>query len=210
MTSPHAMPEEGTRALLARALEGDTTAFWQLAERHQRMIYATAFGILRDHDMASDVVHDVYIRAFSTLGNLRSPDALGAWLHKMARNMSYEKLRKAGRLEREAERALPPLVISVPDLLIREEELRLLEQALNELPENHRIVLGFKYMDHMSCRQIAETLDIGIEAAKSRLFEARRALRARMMAAEEPPAIPPAEHHRGGHTHGSRTHEAES
>jgi len=179
-------------ALLRRALDGDASAFWRLIEPHRQMIFATSLGVTRDPEKAEDIAHDVYIRAFSTLGNLRTNSRLAGWLHTMARNISYEHLRKSDRDARFAEKPQPspPPVISVPDMLVREQDLSLLGDAMADLPEPHRIVLGFKYLNNMSCREISDTLGIGVEAAKSRLFEARKALRARMKAAEEKSAAP--------------------
>lgn len=184
-------------ATYRRAVSGDTEAFWDLVRPFERIVFSTALGVVRDPDRAQDVVHDTYVRAFSTLGNLRSPDKVGPWLHSMARNIAHETLRKSERLERVAAQAPHPVVVSVPDLLIAEEELRSLEVQLRELPEPHRVVLGLKYMNNLSCLQIAELLGIGVEAAKSRLFEARKALRARMKAADDKAANPPAPTARG-------------
>jgi RNA polymerase sigma-70 factor (ECF subfamily) len=191
---PH---QANATAAYRRAVSGDPDAFWELVRPFERIVFSTALGVVRDPDRAQDVVHDTYVRAFSTLGNLRSPEKVGPWLHSMARNIAHETLRKSERHERAATQAPLPVVVSVPDLLIAEEELRLLEAQLRELPEPHRVVLGLKYMNNLSCQQIAELLGIGVEAAKSRLFEARKALRARMKAAEQKAATPPAPSVRG-------------
>lgn len=174
--------------LLRRALDGDTAAFWELMRGREQMVYAVAVGITRDGDAAAEVAHDVYLRAFSTLGSLRSVDALGGWLYAMTRNLAHERHRREVRQERIRANAPPQQVISVPDMLMKEEEFARMQAAMDELPEAHRIVLGLKYANGMKCHEIAETLGIGMEAAKSRLFEARRALRARMAAAERPAA----------------------
>lgn len=180
-------------ALYERSLEGDTEAFWELIRPSERLIFSAALGVMRDPERAQDVVHDVYVRAFSTLGNLRSPTKLNWWLYSMGRNVAHEHLRRQGRQERiKGDPRSHPEVISVSEMMIAEEELRMLTEAMDGLPEAHREVLTLKYMNHFSCKEIAETLDIGVEAAKSRLFEARKLLRKRMMAAEKPAANSPA------------------
>jgi len=177
---------ETPERLLRRALEGDTAAFWELMRGRERMVYTVAVGITRDADAAAEVAHDVYLRAFSTLGNLRSADSIGSWLCTMTRNMAHERHRRELRQERIRENAPPDRIVSVPDMLMKEEELAIMQAAMDGLPEAHRIVLGLKYANGMKCHEIAETLGIGEEAAKSRLFEARKALRARMAAADRP------------------------
>lgn len=186
-------PPDGkhSESVLRKAMNGDVDAFWELIQPYERTIYAVALGILRDPEKAQDIVHDVYLRAFSTLGNLRSPEKLAGWLYTMTRNIAHEHQRKERRDEKLPQVMPAQFVISVPDMLIREEELQALEAAMQTLPEAHRIVLGMKYMSSMSCREIAETLGIGLEAAKSRLFEARRVLRVRLRAANKKAATRP-------------------
>ena len=187
----------GGSAVYRRAVSGVPEAFWELVRPFERIVFSTALGVVRDPDRAQDVVHDTWVRAFSTLGNLRSPDKVGPWLHSMARNIAHETIRKAERMVRNLSQAPSPEIVSVPSLMMAKEELQLLEVQLRELPEPHRVVLSLKYMNNLSCLQIAELLGIGIEATKSRLFEARRALRARMKAAETTAATNPASQRRG-------------
>lgn len=182
--------DQNVEALLKRAVEGNPDAFWALVQQHEQMLFAVALGILKDGEAAQDVVHDVYVRAFSTLGNLRSSSRLGSWLYTMTRNLAFEYLRKVERQRKIAKLKPPEAVISVPDMLIQEEEFRMMDEAMQDLPETHRVVLGLKYLNHMSCKEIAQTLGIGLEAAKSRLFEARKALRVRIKAAEKNAAHP--------------------
>ncbi|MCB2156390.1 RNA polymerase sigma factor [bacterium] len=189
--------EQSRKQLLARAVEGDTKAFWKLVRPCERTIHAVAYGVTGDPEMTRDIAHDTFVRAFSTLGNLRSESRLSSWLYSMARNIAHEHLRKAERGRRALANQPAPEVISVPEMLVEKERLRQLEEALHSLPEPHRVVLGLKYMNNMSCREIADALDIGLEAAKSRLFEARKVLRARMEAADRTAATDPAQHTRG-------------
>ncbi len=175
-----------------RSLEGDTEAFWELIRPSERLIFAAALGVMKDQERAQDVVHDVYVRAFTTLGNLRSPSKLSWWLYSMGRNVAHEHLRKQGRQEKLAtDPRSRPEVISVPEMMIHEEELIMLSEAMADMPEAHREVLTLKYMNGFSCKEIAQTLEIGVEAAKSRLFEARKLLRKRMKAAGKPAANAP-------------------
>ncbi len=191
--------DPGTQeALYRKATSGDAEAFWELVRPHEKLVFAVALGILRDGEQAQDVVHDTYVRAFGTLGSLRSPARISSWLYGMGRNIAHEHLRKRQRADRLAQEPPPqPEVVPVSEMLIREEEMTLLERCIRELPEQHRIVLGLRYMQNLSCKDIAAVLDIGLEAAKSRLFEARKALHRRMTAAHERVANPPAPSVRG-------------
>ena len=186
--SPQSPPNE---ALLEQARRGTPDAFWTLVQPHERMVNAVAIGIMRDTERAHDVVQDTWIRAFSTIGNLRDGTRVGAWLATMARHVASEHIRRNDRQIRQAHKIPTANVVSVPDLLIHEEELQQLNRHLEQLPESYRVILTMKYMANLSCKDIADALGIGLEAAKSRLFEARRTLRIRMTAEVEA-ATPPA------------------
>lgn len=190
----NASPESpSSEALLEQARRGVPDAFWSLIHPHERMVNAVAIGIMRDTERAHDVVQDTWIRAFSTIGNLRDGTRVGSWLASMARHVASEHIRRNERQARHAQQAPMAHVVSVPNLLIHEQELQQLNRHLEQLPESYRVILSMKYMANLSCRDIAEALGIGIEAAKSRLFEARRTLRIRMTAETESVTSPAAQ-----------------
>lgn len=174
--------------LFKKAVAGDTNAFWSLIEPYSRLIYAIAFGIFNDPDQAQDILHDVYLEAFRSLGNLRNPNRFSAWLNTLTHNLCYEALRKKSRAKQKMSDVFlhQPRVMLVYEVLVKEEELKQLESALNTLPEPFRVILGLKYMNQYSCAEIAEILGISVAAVKSRLFEARKLLATRMTAAAQP------------------------
>ena len=71
-------------------------------------------------------------------------------------------------------------VVRVSEMARKEKWLNQMEDSMQHLPEPFRVILGMKYMNSYSCRQIAEILDISVPAVKSRLFEARKLLARRM------------------------------
>ncbi|GAB4318001.1 MAG: RNA polymerase sigma factor [Candidatus Sumerlaeia bacterium] len=169
-------------ALHRRAVEGDTEAFWALIEPFGGLIFSVAFGMLNDADRAHDVLHDVYVQAWRSLGGLRRSERLASWLYSMTRHRCSDLMRRDARADhslREAA-ARQPQVIPIYDVLIRNEDLQRMSEAVAGLPEAFREVLALKYMSGLKCREIAEALDISLSAVKTRLFEARRLLARRM------------------------------
>ena len=180
--SPKRFSDEAMRLRFKRAAEGDQDSFWALIEPYGGLIYSVAFGIMKDSERAQGILHEVYIAAFHSLDNLRNPGRLGAWLYTITRNLCYDILRKEKRIrEKKGDYYRSrPRVIPINEVLVQKEEFRLLGEAVLTLPEHFRVVLGLKYMNQYSCRDISEVLNISIEAVKSRLFEARKLLRRRM------------------------------
>ncbi|MFH0795010.1 MAG: RNA polymerase sigma factor [bacterium] len=168
-----------------KAVQGNEEAFWALIEPFGGLIYSVAYAILKDHERSRDILHEAYIKSYASLSNLRDPDKLSSWLHSLTRNLCYDAMRKDSRLGRVAPQLFEhgARVVSITEAtesLIKKEELESLEKALASLPEPFRLILGMKYMNRYSCKEIALALDIGVEAVKSRLFEARRLVARRM------------------------------
>jgi RNA polymerase sigma-70 factor (ECF subfamily) len=166
------------QSLYDRACAGDGDAYWQLVLPHRGLIYAVAFGLVRSHERAEDLLHDVLVHAFRTLPNLREVDRLPSWLYTVARNRILDALRRESRTRRVmAASAHEPRVIPMGERLEKEAWLTTMETAMEGLPEPFRLILAMKYMNHYKIDQIAEMLDITPAAAKSRLFHARKLLR---------------------------------
>lgn len=164
--------------LFKRAKKGDADAFWKLVSPYRGLVYSVALGILKDHERAEDQLHDVLVTAFKSLANLRDPAKLASWLHSLTRFRTMELIRKEQRLRGALHQspALTP-VVSVAELAEKERWLTHMEDALQHLPEPFRVILGMKYMNDYSCKEMAEILDISVPAVKSRLFEARKLLK---------------------------------
>lgn len=180
MTQAEGLTTLEAEALYRRAESGDPDAFWSLVTPHEGKVHAVAYGMTRDVERARDIAHDTFLRAFSTLGNLRSPAKVGSWLCSMARNIAREQGRREMRHDKAVAQAPEAPVIPISDVMIEAQEFEHLSLVLESLPEPHRVVLSMKYMDDLSCKEIADALEIGVEAAKSRLFEARRLVKLRM------------------------------
>jgi RNA polymerase sigma-70 factor (ECF subfamily) len=167
--------------LFHRACRGDREAFWSLILPFRGLIYSVALGMCGNEEQAQDQLHDVLLLAFRSISNVREPQHLASWLHSVTRNHILDVLRREKRL-RAVTRDLAPdeagaQVLPFCVVAEREASLGRLEAAMARLPEPFRVVLGLKYMNQYSYRQIAEILGLSAEAVKSRLFEARKLLR---------------------------------
>jgi len=68
--------------LLSRAFDGDEQAFDKLVSKHRQRLYATAFRVTRNHELASDAVSDALIRLYRTGHSFRFESKLPTWLHR--------------------------------------------------------------------------------------------------------------------------------
>ena len=174
--------EERIIQLFRKAVRGDRDAFWQLIEPMGGLIYSVALGIMKDPERARDILHESYVKAFTTLNNVRDPLRLASWLHSMVTRLCYDVMRRDAREARGRIEVMShtPRVVPIDKVLIKEQELGCLEDALSALPEPFRVILSMKYMNRYSCQEIAGALSLAVGTVKSRLYEARKLLARRM------------------------------
>lgn len=176
--------------LIELAVAGDSGAFRAIMQRNNRRIYRVARGILGDDAEAEDAVQDTYLKAFQNLSGFRGDSTLATWLTRIAINEALGRKRKRrsmvdlGHLDtideqREARVLIfPGFANSNPEAeAARAEIRRLLEAALDDLPDAFRVVFVMREIEQMSTEETADQLHLVPETVKTRLHRARRLLR---------------------------------
>jgi RNA polymerase sigma-70 factor (ECF subfamily) len=177
------------RELVERASKGDHDAFALLVGVSVARLEAVARLILRDPELARDAVQDAYIRAWRDLPGLRDPDRFDAWLHRLTVNACLDAVRR--RKRRPIELDLSPMIpppFDDPTVNIADRDQ--LERGFRRLRAEQRAVLVLHYYVGMSASAVAESLDIPVGTAQSRLNRALAELRAAIAADERQPAEP--------------------
>jgi RNA polymerase sigma-70 factor (ECF subfamily) len=174
---PEADPDE--TFLLARARQGDLSAFEEVVRRHQRRVYATARRIVRAHDVADDVAQEAFVRAWRSLDRFELGRPFAPWVCRIAANLAVNHVRSP----RAREEGLPEEHLATPatgpDPLVRvldAEAGRVLDQAVAALPVEQRAVFVLRVYEDLSYDEIARTLGIKAGTVMSRLFRARARL----------------------------------
>lgn len=156
----------------------DPTRFDALVLPHLDAAYNLARWLTRDTHDAEDVVQDACIRALKYIGSLEGGDARG-WFLKIVRNAFYDWLgrnRPAEVVNDENEAvdaAVDPVAISPEQAAMRKAELRMLADAVEELPLQYREVLILRELEELSYKEIARVADIPVGTVMSRLARAR-------------------------------------
>lgn len=179
------------RDLVDRAGRGDHDAFARLVDASIARLEAVARLILRDPELARDAVQDAYIRAWRDLPGLRDPERFDAWLHRLTVNASLDVVRRRRRrpVEVDIEPISPPFV---GDESGHVADRDVLERGFRRLKPEMRAVLVLHYYVGMPASAVAETLEIPMGTAQSRLHRALSDLRAAIAADERAPV--PASH----------------
>jgi RNA polymerase sigma-70 factor (ECF subfamily) len=176
------------RDLVEAARHGDQAAFIDLVRPRSDRLFAIAQRILRDVDRAEDALQDALVIAWRDLRGLRDPDRFDAWLRKLLVNVCI------GQAARERRRTINLRVLPVdgpaaPDELLTIADRDQLERGFRRLPPDQRAILVMNHFLGYSPTEIAETLGIPPGTARSRLFNAHRAMRAALEADERLTAV---------------------
>jgi len=171
--------------VVARVLAGETALFEILMRRYNQRLYRISRVILRDDGEAEDVMQDAYVRAYEHLNQFAGKAAFATWLTRIAIHEALARKRRRGRME-ELD-ALPDhgdymsiLKSSAPTPeggAAQSEMRRILEEAIERLPETYRTVVVLREVEEMSVADTAESLGVTDAVVKTRLHRAHAMLR---------------------------------
>lgn len=174
-------------SLLMQAIQkGDTSAYEAAVAQHVKSISHYAFRMLRNTKDTEDITQETFLRLW-THADRWNPDkaSLTTWLHRIAHNLCIDYLRKD-------KSSLSDNIddvdkIEQPDYADEESEERLaaLTQAISELGERQRSALVLNHYHGFSNKQIAEIMDVSVDALESLLARARRTLKTQLVQKSE-------------------------
>jgi RNA polymerase sigma-70 factor, ECF subfamily len=172
--------------IVARVCSGETSLFEVLMRRHNQRVYRAARSIV-DEAEAEDVMQQAYINAFVHLEQFESRAQFSTWLTRIT---IYEAL--ARRRKQRPEEPLSTNDDQIDDAMaepLRTSEVsperqaysseigRLIEEAVDALPDTYRDVFMLREVEGLSTSETAEGLGVGEEAVKTRLHRARAMVR---------------------------------
>ncbi|KQY13968.1 RNA polymerase sigma factor [Rhizobium sp. Root482] len=172
--------------LLEGALRNEPAAFRAIMARHNQRLFRIARGVVRDDGVAEDVVQEAYLRAFRNLDKFRAEASLSTWLHRIVLNEALGRLRKAARQRKAVASGPIADILQFPygtasddpeKTMAQRQILKLVEDAMDELPDHFRMVFIARVIEGMSVEETAALLGIKPETARTRLHRARVLLR---------------------------------
>ena len=166
--------------LVRSAQQGDRDAFAVLAAQTVDRLYAVARVVVRDADRAEDAVQETLIRCWRDLPSLRDADRFEVWQRRILMHCITEEFRRGRRFEAQVKvlRAEP----RDPDATTALEDRDRLERGFSRLSVEHRVILTLRHLHGLSLAEVADTLEIPVGTAKSRLHYATDAMRAAITA----------------------------
>jgi RNA polymerase sigma-70 factor, ECF subfamily len=183
--------EPSDSELLARTRQRDAAAFAILIRRHDRYLYRVARSVVSNDEEAEDVIQEAFIRAYTAVADFREDASLRTWLTRIVLNEAARRRQRQrpmvnlDALHAEQERnsrAIHARSLTAPDrdperATAQNQIRKLLEKAIDELPEAFRTVFIMRDVEGVSVSDTARYLELREETVKTRLHRARRTLR---------------------------------
>jgi RNA polymerase sigma-70 factor (ECF subfamily) len=169
-------------ALVAACLANCPGAFDVIVERHSRAVYQLCYRFVGNHEDASDLSQDVFLRAYRGLRSFRGQSSIGTWLYRIGVNVC---------LNRVGAKTLPSESIddrqfvdtrseSASDGVLRAERAGRVRAAIAELPRKQRATLILRMYHELSHQEIADVLGSSVGAVKANFFHALGNLKKRL------------------------------
>lgn len=181
--------------LIARAAEGDSSAFQVLVEQHRSMVYRVAYQFAGNHYDAEDIAQDVFIKVYRSLSRFRQDSQFTSWIYRIAMNACIDHRRRqlsagaapsGARVNEDAEQQMvnTPEDGPGPETTAYAGELgSVLETAIGRLPHGQRIVFIMRHYEGLKLGEIASALGLAEGTVKRQLHAAVHRLRAVLNAA---------------------------
>jgi RNA polymerase sigma-70 factor (ECF subfamily) len=183
------LSKEEERRLITRSQRGDLDAFDALVRAYERPVYNLAYRMTGNYDDANDVAAEAFVRVFNAIGRFRGDSAFSTWMYRIATNVFLDerKRRRAhpqvsldDEIDTEGTSVQRQIEDSAPGpgaLAEEQERRRILDDAIQKLPDFQREMITMYHVLNMSYDEIGEITGAPIGTVKSRLNRARLALR---------------------------------
>ncbi|MEQ1870643.1 MAG: sigma-70 family RNA polymerase sigma factor [Vicinamibacterales bacterium] len=175
ITAPDsALGELSESALVAACHEGRAGAFDVVVERHRRQVYQLCYRFVNNHEDASDLSQDTFVRAYRGLKNFKGQSSLGTWLYRIGVNVCLNRMSVKEPFKEPIEDR-PDLADgreSASERLLRDERALQVRAAIARLPTKQRTVLVLRMDQELSHQEIAQILGSSVGAVKANVFHA--------------------------------------
>ena len=182
------------RSLLRRLRDRDERAFRELLELHRDRVYNITFRMLGNRAEAEDVAQEVFISVFKTIDQFREESKFSTWLYRVAVNHCKNRIKYLARRHDKKREELDetshqangavhgvPVRDPQPDRALEGAQMeRLLQEAIGNLDDDHRIVVVLRDIEDLSIEEICDITGLPDGTVKSRLHRARLALRKKL------------------------------
>ena len=169
------------------ALKGNQNAYRALTAKYHDQVYHLLYRMIHQKDEVEDLTQEAFIKAFASLKNFNEEFAFSTWLFKIATNNCIDFIRKRKlqtfSIDKPIESKDGEYSFEIPDTsyepdkeIIKVQRAKVLETAINNLPEKYRQVILLRHTEDMDYQEIADRLELPLGTVKAHIFRAREML----------------------------------
>lgn len=176
--------------LIQQAQKGDKNAFEGLVKSYQNRIYSLCYRYSGNNEDALDLAQEVFIKVYRNIASFEGRSSFSTWIYQIGSNTCKDFLRKKQNYQEfsldeeiinDREEKFTPQVLrdeETPDLRYEEKEkIHFLQEALNKLKPEYKMLLLMREFEDLSYEEIAEESGLAVGTVKSRLSRGRKMLK---------------------------------
>jgi RNA polymerase sigma-70 factor (ECF subfamily) len=184
------------RVLIRRLQQRDEKAFEEIVRMYQHKVFNLVYRMIGNAEEAEDIAQEVFVTVFKAIDSFRGEAKFSTWLYRIAANHCKNRMKYLGRrsykstgelneaTEREAQDAQPSAMrphVDGPDAVLEGLELeRTVQQGIQGLEEEHRVLIILRDVEDLSYEEISSITGLELGTVKSRLHRARLQLKEHM------------------------------
>lgn len=166
--------------LLQQLIEGDAQAFKDIYELYQDKIFAFAYKLTKQKDVADDMVQEIFIKLWEKRDQVKVELNFGAYLKKMTQNHIFNYLKKTSldrKLQQTLKQKLEALQNSNADELMEKELQKVYSEAIETLSPQKKLIYNLSRTGDLSYEEIATQLRISRNTVRNQMVDAIRTIR---------------------------------
>jgi len=168
--------------LVKKVKLGDTNAFRLLVEEYQHMVFTVALNIVKNHEEAEEVAQDTFIKVYKNISQYNGDAKFSSWLYKIVYNTALSRLKKKKidqySLDDHHEKDYGLSIHEGWTELVLDDQKKYIQQALDKLSEQDRLVLTLYYLAEEGLNEICvitnekkSTVKVRLHRARAKLFD---------------------------------------
>ncbi len=188
------MTNNNDQLCIHKVINGDTNAFSFLVEKYKDMVFSLAIKVTKNREEAEEVSQDSFIKAFKSLKSFKGDAKFSTWLYKIAYNNCMDRVKKNARryntdtIDEVVENKIQATENTM-QTIERKERAELMNECLQELPEDERSIVWLFYYKELSLNEIIEITSLSQANLKVKLHRARKKLLSIVQEKVEPEII---------------------
>ena len=172
------MENKSDTYFIDRVLNGDVNAYSFLVEKHKDMVFTVALKITGNREDAEEIAQDAFIKVYSSLKDFRHKSKFTTWIYQIVYNAAISRVRKKKTekvsISNElAENYTLDDIVENLDILEREEQKKLVDEAIEALEPQEKMLIELYYAGETPVNEIADITGLSASNVKVKLFRIR-------------------------------------